>query len=150
MMARPGARGGPSRLTQVAIPPGPTTTGPAAAGELSWFAIRQPAIIHFLERRLWAADGDAFAVALDAACRLHDVLTVEHGLTPPRVAEPLLRAGLALEPPAELVTWVAGLCTAAPVMLTPAEEAQVLHAIGAVAWALTTVRTAGVGDAIVR
>ena len=44
----------------------------AAARELSWFAIRQPTIIHFLERRLWSPDGDAFAVALDAACRLHD------------------------------------------------------------------------------
>lgn len=134
------------RLTQPAL----LGRGPAAAGELSWFAIRQPAIIHFLERRLWAPDGDAFAVALDAACRLHDALTVEQGLAPPRASDQLLRDGLALEPPAALVTWVQDLCTAAPVMLSPDEEARVVQAIGAVAWALTTVRTTGVGNAIVR
>ncbi len=128
----------------------PDSAGPAAARELSWFAIRQPAIIHFLERRLGSADGDAFAVALDAACRLHDAIVVEQGLAPPRVADALLRAGLALEPPAALASWVDGLCAAAPVMLSPAEEARVRHAIGAVAWALTTVRTTGLGNAIVR
>ena len=122
---------------------------PAAARELSWFAIRQPAIIRFLERTLWAADGDAFAVALDAACRLHDALTVEQGLEPPRVSEALLREGAALEPPAALVGWVEDLCVAAPVMLTPAEEARVVAALGAVAWGLTTARGAGVSDAIV-
>ena len=128
----------------------PEISGPAAARALSWFAIRQPAIIRFLERRLWSADGDAFAVALDAACRLHDALVVEHGLAPPRVSDTLLRAGLALEPPAALATWVDGLCAAAPVMLWPAEEARVRQAIGAVAWGLTTVRTTGLGNAIVR
>ncbi len=122
----------------------------AAARELSWFAIRQPTIIHFLERRLWAPDGDAFAVALDAACRLHDALTIEHGLEPARVTDALLRAGLALEPPDTLTAWVEQLCTVAPVMLTPDEEAQVLRALVAVAWGLTTARGADVGDAIVR
>ena len=123
---------------------------PAAARELSWFAIRQPTIIHFLERRLWSPDGDAFAVALDAACRLHDTLTVEQGLEPVRVTDALLREGATLEPPAALVAWVADLCTDAPVMVTPAEEAAVLLAVGAVAWGLTTGRSAGLGDAIAR
>jgi hypothetical protein len=123
---------------------------PAAARVLSWFAIRQPAIIRFLERSLWAADGDAFAVALDAACRLHDALTVEQGLEPPRVTEAVLCAGAALEPPAALVGWVEDLCVAAPVMLTPAEEARVVCVLGAIAWGLTTARGAGAGDAVLR
>jgi hypothetical protein len=128
----------------------PVESHPAAARELSWFAIRQPAIIRFLERRLWSADGDAFAVALDAACRLHEALTVDEGLEPPRVTDALLREGLELAPPDALVAWVEALCTEAPVMLAPAEEARVLHALGAVAWGLTTVRGAGAGDAVVR
>jgi hypothetical protein len=122
----------------------------AAARELSWFAIRQPAIIRFLERRLWAPDGDAFAVALDAACRLHDALTVEQGLEPARVSEPLLREGYELTPPPALATWVDELCGAAPVMLSPAEETLILRSLGAVAWALSTGRAAGVGDAVLR
>jgi hypothetical protein len=130
--------------------PPPPDDHPAAAREVSWFAIRQPAIIGFLQRRLWSRDGDAFAVALDAACRLHEALTVEQGLEPHRVTDALLREGLALEPPATLVAWVDELCAAAPVMLTPGEEAAVLHALGAVAWGLTAARGAGVGDAIVR
>jgi hypothetical protein len=128
----------------------PVESHPAAARELSWFAIRQPAIIRFLERRLWAPDGDAFAVALDAACRLHDELTVEDGLEPPRVSDTLLREGLELEPPPALLAWVDELCTGAPVMLSPAEEARVARALGAIAWGLTTVRGAGAGDVLLR
>jgi hypothetical protein len=123
---------------------------PAAARELSWFAIRQPAIIRFLERCLWAPDGDAFAVALDAACRLHEALSLEEGLEPARVTEPMLKDGLALAPPAPLARWVGELCGAAPVMLSPAEETLVMRSVGAVAWALTTARSAGVGDAVLR
>ena len=52
---------------------------PAEAQELSWFAIRQPTVVRFLERRLWAPDGDAFAVALDAVCRLHAAMAVADG-----------------------------------------------------------------------
>lgn len=122
----------------------------AAARELSWFAIRQPAIIRFLQQRLWAPDGDAFAVALDAACRLHEALTVEEGLEPSRVTEAMLRDGLDLEPPAALTGWVEDLCDTAPVMLTPAEEDRVVRALGAIAWGLTTARSAGVSDAVLR
>ncbi len=131
-------------MTMMAGPPA------VAARELSWFAIRQPAIIRFLERRLWAPDGDAFALALDAACRLHDALTVEQGLEPARVTDMLLREGYELTPPDSLEQWVEELCTAAPVMLSPAEELLVLRSVGAVAWALATARAAGIGDAVVR
>jgi hypothetical protein len=65
----------------------------APAQELAWFAIRQPAVVRFLERRLWSADGDAFAVALDAVCRLHAVITLGDGLEPVRVDDRLLCEG---------------------------------------------------------
>ena len=119
------------------------------AKELSWFAIRQPTVVRFLERRLWAPDGDAFAVALDAACRLHAALTISDGVEPPRVQEPLLREGLAMTPPPSLVAWIGELVAAAPVVLTDAEEAAVTAAVTAIAWSLTAGRVADVGDAVV-
>ena len=124
----------------------------APAQELAWFAIRQPAVVRFLERRLWSADGDAFAVALDAACRLHDALTVDQGIEPPRVSDTLLRSGYELEPPTSLIGWLDELLAAAPVMLTPGETRLVQRALGAVAWALTTARgaVAGLGDQLLR
>ncbi len=147
MMARP--------TRPIETPPPGRMVGPgheAAARELSWFAIRQPAVIHFLERRLWSPDGDAFAVALDAACRLHDALTVDQGIEPLRVSDTLLRSGYELEPPTSLIAWLDELLTAAPVMLTPGETRLVQRALGAVAWALTTARgtVAGLGDQVLR
>jgi hypothetical protein len=119
------------------------------AKELSWFAIRQPAVVRFLERRLWAPDGDAFAVALDAACRLHAALAVSDGLEPPRVNDRLLRDGLDMTPPPSLVGWVGELIGQAPVVLTDAEEDAVTRSVTAIAWALTASRVTDILDAVV-
>ncbi|HVK78527.1 MAG TPA: hypothetical protein VM734_34745 [Kofleriaceae bacterium] len=126
------------------------TIEPAEAQELSWFAIRQPTVVRFLERRLWAPDGDAFALALDAVCRLHAAMSVADGVEPPRVSEALLRQGLDMTPPPSLETWIGDLCLAAPVVLSPAEEACVTRVVSAVAWGFAAARAADVGDAIVR
>jgi hypothetical protein len=40
-----------------------------AEHEVSWLAIRQPAVIRMLERELASPDGDAFAAGLELACR---------------------------------------------------------------------------------
>lgn len=112
----------------------PTTDAPAH--ELAWFAIRQPAVVRFLERRLASTDGDALALGLDLACRLHAAVTLHHGIEPVRIHDPLLRDGLAMAPPPSLTTWVHERCRAAPVVLTDREEAAVAEAIAAVAWAL--------------
>lgn len=119
------------------------------AKELSWFAIRQPTVVRFLERRLWSPDGDAFAVALDAACRLHAAMSVSDGIEPPRVGDTLLRDGLDMTPPASLVGWISELITDAPVVLTDAEEDEVARTVTAIAWALTAVRVADVGDQLI-
>jgi hypothetical protein len=119
------------------------------AKELSWFAIRQPTVVRFLERRLWAPDGDAFAVALDASCRLHAAMSISDGVEPPRVDERLLRDGLDMTPPPTLCAWIHDIISAAPVVLTSNEEDQVVKTVTAIAWSLTAVRSADVGDAIV-
>lgn len=122
----------------------PDTDAPAQ--ELAWFAIRQPAVIRFLERRLWAPDGDAFAVALDAACRLHAAITLAHGLEPVRVDDRLLCEGLEMTPPPSLLGWIADRCAQAPVVLTDAEEATVGKLVAAVMWGFTSGRATAVGE----
>ena len=112
----------------------------APAQELAWFAIRQPAVVRFLERRLWAPDGDAFAVALDAVCRLHAAFALTHGLEPARVDDHLLREGLAMTPPPSLVAWVRARCAEAPVVLTGDEERTIAALVAAVAWGFTAGR----------
>jgi hypothetical protein len=119
------------------------------AKELSWFAIRQPTVVRFLERRLWAPDGDAFAVALDAACRLHAAMSISDGVEPPRVDERLLRDGLDMTPPPSLAAWISELIASAPVVLTSNEEDRVLETVTAIAWSLTSARSADVGDQLI-
>jgi hypothetical protein len=41
-----------------------------AEHDVSWFAIRHPAVLRLLERELAAPDGDAFAAGLELACRV--------------------------------------------------------------------------------
>jgi hypothetical protein len=119
------------------------------AKELSWFAIRQPTVVRFLERRLWAPDGDAFAVALVAACRLHAAMSISDGVEPPRVDERLLRDGLDMTPPPSLAAWISELIASAPVVLTSNEEDRVLETVTAIAWSLTSARSADVGDQLI-
>jgi hypothetical protein len=121
----------------------PTTDAPAQ--ELAWFAIRQPAVVRFVERRLWSRDGDAFAVALDLVCRLHAAITLDHGIEPTRVDDRLLRDGLDMTPPPTLLEWIRDRCRAAPVVLLDAEEAAIAEVVTAVAWGLASGR-ARAGD----
>jgi hypothetical protein len=41
-----------------------------ATDDVSWLAIRHPAVVRLLERELAAPDGDAFAAGLELACRV--------------------------------------------------------------------------------
>jgi hypothetical protein len=45
-------------------------TAALAEDDLSWLAMRQPAVIRLLERELAAPDGDAFAAGVEMACRV--------------------------------------------------------------------------------
>src|SRR5687768_6268265 len=118
------------------------------AEEVSWFAIRQPAVVKLLERELWDGDGDAFAVALDAVCRVAARVTELDGGPPPRLSHALLEQGLLLARhdgiDRALARWVRWCVDAAPVVLTDAEERTVLDCVAAMLWAVAAADLAGV------
>jgi hypothetical protein len=118
------------------------------AEEVSWFAIRQPAVIKLLERELWDGDGDAFAVALDAVCRIAMRVAALDGLPPPRLSHRHLEHGLALARDGEidraLARWVRWAIDAAPVVLTAEQEKLVLDVVAAMLWAMAAADLAGV------
>jgi hypothetical protein len=118
------------------------------AEEVSWFAIRQPAVIKLLERELWDGDGDAFAVALDAVCRIAMRVAALDGLPPPRLSHRHLEHGLALARDGEidraLARWVRWAIDAAPVVLTVEQEKGVLDVVAAMLWAMAAADLAGI------
>jgi len=67
-----------------------TKMEPKRAEEVGWFAVRQPGIVRFLEQRLLHGDGDAFAVALEAAVEICGVFGRRDRLPPRRVERSLL------------------------------------------------------------
>jgi hypothetical protein len=123
-----------------------------SAEEVSWFAIRQPAVIKLLERELWDGDGDAFAVALDACCRVARRVAALDGAPPPRLTAPLLAHGLALARDEAidrgLARWVRWCVDAAPVVLSAQEERQVVECVAALLWAIAAADLVGVGREI--
>lgn len=122
------------------------------AEQVSWFAIRQPGVIKMLERELWDGDGDAFAVALDAVCRVAMRVAELDGGPPPRLTLAMLEHGLALARDGEidraLARWVRWCVDAAPVVLTGAEERGVLECVAAMLWAIAAADLAGVAGEI--
>lgn len=122
------------------------------AEQVSWFAIRQPAVVKMLERELWSDDGDAFAVALDAVCRVAARVAELDEVTPPRLSRDLLDHGLAMAradgtDPA-LARWVRWCVDAAPVVLTDDEEHLVLDCVGALLWAIAAADLGGLDRAV--
>ncbi len=121
------------------------------AEEVSWFAIRQPAVIKMLERELWSQDGEAFAVALDAVCRVATRVTQLDGAAPPRLTPALLDRGLELcrtDIDPALARWVRWCVDAAPVVLTGDEERTVLVCVSAMLWAIAAADLVGLDDSI--
>jgi len=108
-----------------------------AEHEVSWLAIRQPAVIRLLERELASPDGDAFAAGLELACR---VLAAPTSLGDMRLDHNSLNSGM--------VAVRSGRCDRAmvrsirdqieelPVVLTPGEQDAVATVIASVIWAV--------------
>ncbi|HLL21080.1 MAG TPA: hypothetical protein VK427_03065 [Kofleriaceae bacterium] len=108
-----------------------------AEHDVSWLAIRQPAVIRLLERELAAPDGDAFAAGLDLACR---VLGAPYSIGELRLDHNALSSGL--------VAVRAGRCDRAmvqsirdqieelPIVLTPGEQDAVATVVAAIIWAV--------------
>jgi hypothetical protein len=131
-------------------------TVPADAETIGWFAARQPAVVRFLEDHLWRPDGDAFAVGLDAACRLFRVVAATEGTAPPRLGRAALATGLAsmaegatgTRRARELLAWVDGHLDDPPIPLTTRELAEVTLGLYALAYAIDAVLGEGEPDAI--
>jgi hypothetical protein len=121
-----------------------------AEHEVSWLAIRQPAVIRLLERELSSSDGDAFAAGLDLACR---VLGAPTRLGDLRLSHNALSSGM--------VAVRAGRCDRAmvrsirdqieelPIVLTPGEQDAVATVIAAIIWAVLDVSVAELDDTLV-
>ncbi|MBL9017142.1 MAG: hypothetical protein JNL83_23345 [Myxococcales bacterium] len=121
-----------------------------AEHDVSWLAIRQPAVMRLLERELASGDNDAFAVGLELACR------VLGGRTPVgdmRLDHRALEAGLA--------SVRAGKCDRAMVrslrdqieelncVLMPREADAVATVIAAVIWAVLDMSVRELDDTLV-
>lgn len=121
-----------------------------AEHDVSWLAIRQPAVMRLLERELAGGDNDAFAAGLELACR------VLGGRTPVgdmRLDHHALSAGLA--------SVRAGKCDRAMVrslrdqieelncVLTSAEADAVATVIAAVIWAVLDMSVRELDDTLV-
>ncbi|HRC55065.1 MAG: hypothetical protein IPI49_14965 [Myxococcales bacterium] len=111
-------------------------TGVEQVGHL---AIRQPAIIYFLQRELWSRDGDAFAAGLALAHRVVDELATMAGGSLPRLSHHSLAAAIdevrrgGCE--RQTVRWIRDQIDELEVVLTRTEEDAVATVIAGVLWA---------------
>jgi hypothetical protein len=125
-----------------------------ATEDVSWLAIRHPAVMRLLERELAAPDGDAFAAGLELACR---VLGGRTPLGDLRLDHNTLNTGL--------VTVRSGRCDRAMVRsirdqiqeltdelrvaLTVREQDAVATAIAAIIWAVLDASARALDDTLV-
>ncbi|MBA3817433.1 MAG: hypothetical protein H0X17_00950 [Deltaproteobacteria bacterium] len=114
-----------------------------AEHDVSWLAIRQPAVIRLLERELAAPDGDAFAAGLGLACR---VLGGSAPLGDLRLDHTALTSGLAAVRGGRcdraMVRSIRDQIEELPIVLTAAEQDAVATVTAALIWAVldTSVR----------
>jgi hypothetical protein len=121
-----------------------------AEHDVSWLAIRQPAVIRLLERELAAPDNDAFAAGIELACRVLGGATPLGDL---RLDHNSLQSGM--------VAVRSGRCDRAmvrslrdqieelPVVLTRAEQDAVATTIAAVIWAVLDASVRDFDDTLV-
>ena len=121
-----------------------------AEHDVSWLAIRQPAVMRLLERELAAPDNDAFAAGIELACRVLGGATPLGDL---RLDHNSLQSGM--------VAVRSGRCDRAmvrslrdqieelPVVLTRAEQDAVATTIAAVIWAVLDASVRDFDDTLV-
>ena len=119
-----------------------------AEHDVTWLAIRQPAVVRLLELELSAPDGDAFAAGLELACRvlggggtgLGDLRLDHHALASGMAA---VRAGRCDR---TMVRSLRDQIDELPIALEPGEEDAVATVIAAVIWAVLDTSIAGLQD----
>jgi hypothetical protein len=121
-----------------------------AEHDVSWLAIRYPAVMRLLDRELAAPDGDALAAGLELACR---VLGAGMPLTGLRLDHNAVNTGM--------VAVRSGRCDRAMVrsireqidqlrvVLTPREEDAVATVVAAIIWAVLDVSARALDDTLV-
>jgi hypothetical protein len=118
-----------------------TVQSAAPAEDASWLAIRQPAVIHLLERELGGfagfRDGDAFAAGLELATRVLGGSTAINDL---RLDHKALANGLTAVRRGDcdraMVRSIRDQIEELPVVLTPLEQDAVATVIAGVIWAV--------------
>ena len=120
------------------------------AAEVSWLAIRQPAVIRFLESRLWSEDGDALAAGLELSVRLLAQIERADGVPPPRLHIRQLDYGVAAQingdgDPA-LADWAWRQLDRLPIVLEAIEARRVVACVAAVLGAALEMRAIDADD----
>ena len=108
-----------------------------AEHDVSWLAIRQPAVMRLLEAELAGPDDDAFAVGLELACRVLGGRTPVGDL---RLDHASLSAGLAAVRDGRcdraMVRSIRDQIEELPIVLTRAEQDAVATVIASIIWAV--------------
>lgn len=121
-----------------------------AEHDVSWLAIRQPAVIRLLEAELTTADNDAFAAGLELACRVlggrtpvGDMRLDHHALSTGMAA---VRAGKCDR---AMVRSIRDQIAELNVVLMPHESDAVATVIAAVIWAVFDMSVRELDDTLV-
>jgi hypothetical protein len=121
-----------------------------AEHDVSWLAIRQPAVMRLLETELASPDGDAFAAGLELACR---VLGGRTPLGDLRLDHGALAAGMAAVRGGRcdraMVQSIRDQIDELPVALTRLEHDAVATVIAAIIWSVLDASIQDLGDELV-
>jgi hypothetical protein len=121
-----------------------------AEHDVSWLAIRQPAVMRLLERELATPDNDAYAAGLELACR---VLAGRTPLGDLRLDHQSLAAGMAAVRGGRcdraMVRSLRDQIEELPIALTRAEQDAVATVIAAVIWAVLDASVRDLDDTLV-
>ena len=121
-----------------------------AEHDVSWLAIRQPAVMRLLEAELASPDGDAFAAGLELACR---VLGGRTPLGDLRLDHRALDGGMAAVRSGRcdrtMVKSLREQIAELPVVLTKREQDAVATVIAAVIWAVLDASMRDLDDTLV-
>jgi hypothetical protein len=121
-----------------------------AEHDVSWFAIRHPAVLRLLERELTAPDGDAFAAGLELACRVLGGRTPVGDL---RLDHNTLNTGMVAVRSGRcdraMVRSIRDQIDALPVVLTPREVDAVATVTAAIIWSVLDASARELDDLLV-
>jgi hypothetical protein len=121
-----------------------------AEHDVSWLAIRQPAVMRMLEAELASPDGDAFAAGLELACR---VLGGRTPLGALRLDHAALASGMAAVRGGRcdraMVRSIRDQIEELPIVLTQLEQDAVATVVASIIWAVLDASVRDLDDALV-